>query len=172
MEDQSAIARKRLIGAVARQRDRDLFARQFADAIGRQRARVGEGFVEHVGDAVDQREIGGRDGAGAVVSGEAVRDRRRIGGFVKRRLIETDGAGLDRLRARFGHQRHHRARSDAARQKGAERYVGAHPVGLIEGGRTTRPIRRGDLITRDNVVLPAGSRIVELRARQDRMVHG
>lgn len=54
----------------------------------------------------------------------------------------------------------------------AARAVGAHPVGLIEGGRTTRPIRRGDLITRDNVVLPAGSRIVELRARQDRMVHG
>ena len=54
----------------------------------------------------------------------------------------------------------------------AARAVGAHPVGLIEGGRTTQAIRRGDLITRANTELPAGSRIVELRARQDRMVHG
>ena len=54
----------------------------------------------------------------------------------------------------------------------AARAVGAHPVGLIEGARTTQAVKRGELITRANTELPAGSRIVELRARQDLMVHG
>ena len=54
----------------------------------------------------------------------------------------------------------------------AARAVEALPIGLIEGGRTTRAIKRGDLLTRHNAVPPAGSKIVELRARQDRMVHG
>src|SRR3546814_3252284 len=65
LKDKPAIPRKRFVGAVPRQRDRHLFARQFADAIGRQRARIGKGFVEHVGDPVDQREIAGGDGTGA-----------------------------------------------------------------------------------------------------------
>ncbi|MGY6548895.1 MAG: NAD(P)H-dependent oxidoreductase [Roseinatronobacter sp.] len=46
----------------------------------------------------------------------------------------------------------------------------AIPCGLLAGARVTMPIRRGELITQANAALPEGSRIVELRARQDRMV--
>jgi predicted homoserine dehydrogenase-like protein len=54
----------------------------------------------------------------------------------------------------------------------AARAVDALPIGLIEGGRTTAAIRRGDLLTRRNAEPPAGTKIVELRRRQDLMVHG
>lgn len=54
----------------------------------------------------------------------------------------------------------------------AARAVGAWPVGLLEGGRTTKPVKRGELLTRMNAEPAPGSRIVELRQRQDRMVHG
>jgi predicted homoserine dehydrogenase-like protein len=54
----------------------------------------------------------------------------------------------------------------------AARAAGGLPIGLIEGGRTTRPIRRGELLTRMNAEPPAGSKIVELRRLQDLMVHG
>ncbi len=46
------------------------------------------------------------------------------------------------------------------------------PIGLIEGGTVTKPIRKGELLTRANVAPPDGSKIVELRRLQDRMVHG
>jgi predicted homoserine dehydrogenase-like protein len=36
----------------------------------------------------------------------------------------------------------------------------------------TRPIRKGDLITEDNTSLPEGSKIAELRKRQDDLVFG
>ncbi len=55
---------------------------------------------------------------------------------------------------------------------GAARAAGAMPIGLIEGGTVTKPIRKGDLLTRANVAPPAGSKIVELRRLQDLMVHG
>ncbi len=54
----------------------------------------------------------------------------------------------------------------------AGRAAGAMPIGLIEGGRVIRPIRKGELLTRANVAPLEGSKIVELRALQDRMVHG
>src|SRR3546814_5132702 len=101
LEDEATIARERLVGAVPRQRDRHLLARQLADAVGRQRARVGEGLVETVGDPVDQREIGGGDGAGTVIGGKAFGDLPRVCGLVQRRLVEADGAGLYRLGARL-----------------------------------------------------------------------
>src|SRR3546814_11995223 len=81
LEDEATIARERLVGAVPRQRDRHLLARQLADAVGRQRARVGEGLVETVGDPVDQREIGGGDGAGMVIGGKAFGDLPRVSGL-------------------------------------------------------------------------------------------
>lgn len=132
LEDEAAIARESLVRTVARQRDRDLFAREFAHAVGRQGARVGEGLVEHVGDLVDQFEVARRDGARAVIGREALGNLLRISRFVERRLIEADRAGLHRLRARFGHQRDDRAAVDPARQKGAERNVGDHAV--CDGG--------------------------------------
>ncbi|MBA3324462.1 MAG: homoserine dehydrogenase [Rhodobacteraceae bacterium] len=48
----------------------------------------------------------------------------------------------------------------------------AHPCGLLAGGTVTAPVAKGALLTRDNVALPAGSRIVALRARQDAMLGG
>jgi len=48
----------------------------------------------------------------------------------------------------------------------------AHPAGLLTGGSVTRPIRRGELVTSDNVTLPRNSRIVELRRRQDELLYG
>jgi predicted homoserine dehydrogenase-like protein len=54
----------------------------------------------------------------------------------------------------------------------AARAAGAVPIGLVEGGRTTRAIRRGELLSRLNTSLPTDSRIVELRRRQDLMIHG
>ncbi len=50
--------------------------------------------------------------------------------------------------------------------------AGAIPCGLLQGGTVTAPIRKGELITRANAVPPAGSKIAELRARQDKLVHG
>ena len=36
----------------------------------------------------------------------------------------------------------------------------------------TKPIAKGQLITTANTAVPAGSKIAELRARQDRLVYG
>jgi predicted homoserine dehydrogenase-like protein len=52
------------------------------------------------------------------------------------------------------------------------RAAGALPAGLLPGARVTQPIAKGALITRDNTALPADSKIVALRARQDAMVFG
>jgi len=52
------------------------------------------------------------------------------------------------------------------------RAMRAHPAGLLTGGRVTGTIRRGELITADNVTLPTASRIVELRRLQDELLYG
>ncbi len=46
----------------------------------------------------------------------------------------------------------------------------AIPCGLLEGGTVTRPIAKGELITRDNAMVAKGSKIAELRKRQDEMI--
>lgn len=48
----------------------------------------------------------------------------------------------------------------------------AIPCGLLQGGTVTQPIAKGALITYDNAAPPPGSRIAELRARQDALVFG
>ena len=48
----------------------------------------------------------------------------------------------------------------------------AIPVGLLDGARTTKAVKKGELITILNTSLPSDSRIVELRQRQDRLIHG
>ncbi|MEQ1899328.1 MAG: SAF domain-containing protein [Devosia sp.] len=57
--------------------------------------------------------------------------------------------------------------SDARRQQ-------AVPVGLLEGGKVTAPIRKGDLITRANAAPDATTRLYALRKLQDEMLglHG
>ncbi len=48
----------------------------------------------------------------------------------------------------------------------------AIPCGLLAGCSVTAPVRKGALITYQNTRVPEGSKIAELRARQDRLVHG
>ncbi len=45
------------------------------------------------------------------------------------------------------------------------------PVGLLEGGKVTAPIRKGDLITRANATPDTSTLLYELRQRQDRMLN-
>ncbi|ODT05668.1 MAG: homoserine dehydrogenase, partial [Mesorhizobium sp. SCN 65-20] len=47
----------------------------------------------------------------------------------------------------------------------------AIPCGLLQGGTVTAPIRKGELITYANAAVAPGSKIAELRARQDRLVY-
>jgi predicted homoserine dehydrogenase-like protein len=46
------------------------------------------------------------------------------------------------------------------------------PCGLLEGGRTTGPVRKGELLTYDNAAVDGAARIVALRRRQDDMLAG
>ncbi|MBT1156326.1 homoserine dehydrogenase [Aminobacter anthyllidis] len=55
---------------------------------------------------------------------------------------------------------------------GEARAAKAIPCGLLQGGVVTAPIRKGELITTANAAVAAGSKIAELRARQDRLVYG
>jgi predicted homoserine dehydrogenase-like protein len=48
--------------------------------------------------------------------------------------------------------------------------AGGVPCGLLEKGKVTRAIRKGELLTYDNVALDQGSRIVALRRRQDELL--
>lgn len=54
----------------------------------------------------------------------------------------------------------------------AARSANALPCGLLAGGSVTKPIAKGELITSRNAVLPQGSRIAALRARQDALLFG
>lgn len=51
------------------------------------------------------------------------------------------------------------------------RAAGAVPCGLLQGGTVTAPVARGGLLTYANAAPAPGSKIAELRARQDRLVH-
>ena len=59
-----------------------------------------------------------------------------------------------------------------AMEAGRARGLGARPSGLLFGATVTASIRKGELITRYNTALPPGSRIAEMRDRQDRMIFG
>jgi predicted homoserine dehydrogenase-like protein len=48
----------------------------------------------------------------------------------------------------------------------------AIPCGLLHGASVIKPIAKGQLITTANTAVPPGSKIAELRARQDRLVYG
>ena len=48
----------------------------------------------------------------------------------------------------------------------------AIPCGLLHHATVTKPIAKGHLITTANTQVPAGSKIAELRARQDKLVYG
>ena len=48
----------------------------------------------------------------------------------------------------------------------------AIPCGLLEMGKVTKPIRKGELITYGNATVDQASRIVALRQRQDELLAG
>jgi predicted homoserine dehydrogenase-like protein len=52
------------------------------------------------------------------------------------------------------------------------RAAGAIPVGLLEGGRATRPVAKGELLTRANAAPDTTTRLHALRMAQDAMLHG
>jgi len=52
------------------------------------------------------------------------------------------------------------------------RHAKGVPCGLLEGGKVTKPVKRGELLTSDNVAVDAASGIVALRKRQDDLLHG
>jgi predicted homoserine dehydrogenase-like protein len=52
------------------------------------------------------------------------------------------------------------------------RHAKGVPCGLLEGGKVTKQIKRGELLTSDNVEVDAASGIVALRKRQDDLLHG
>jgi predicted homoserine dehydrogenase-like protein len=48
----------------------------------------------------------------------------------------------------------------------------AIPCGLLENGKVTKPIRKGELLTYANCAVDATAGIVALRKRQDDMLKG
>jgi predicted homoserine dehydrogenase-like protein len=50
------------------------------------------------------------------------------------------------------------------------RAQGAVPVGLLEGGKVTAPVKKGELLTRANAAPDPTTRLFALRAEQDRML--
>lgn len=48
----------------------------------------------------------------------------------------------------------------------------AIPCGLLEGGTVSSPIKKGALLTYENATVEAGSKLAQLRARQDELVAG
>lgn len=53
---------------------------------------------------------------------------------------------------------------------GDARAAGGYPVGLLEGGRVTAPVKKGALLTRQNCMPDTTTRLFALRAEQDRML--
>jgi predicted homoserine dehydrogenase-like protein len=48
----------------------------------------------------------------------------------------------------------------------------AVPVGLLEGGKVLKPVKKGELLTADNAVPDRATRLYELRRLQDEMLYG
>jgi predicted homoserine dehydrogenase-like protein len=51
------------------------------------------------------------------------------------------------------------------------RRSGAVPVGLLEGGKVLKPVRKGELLTSDNALPDVTTRLYDLRRRQDEMLY-
>ena len=100
----ASITGKVLIAAVTGQRHGDPLARGLADAVGRHRRAVGEGFVEQPSQPVDQREVVGLHRVCPVVGVIALGDLQGIRGLVELGDVETDRTGLDRLIDQPRHQ--------------------------------------------------------------------
>jgi predicted homoserine dehydrogenase-like protein len=52
------------------------------------------------------------------------------------------------------------------------RVANAMPCGLLEKGTVTKPVRKGELLTRDNTIVRDGSKVAAIRALQDKWIAG
>jgi predicted homoserine dehydrogenase-like protein len=52
------------------------------------------------------------------------------------------------------------------------REKGAVPVGLLEGGKVLKPVRKGELLTSHNAAPDPTTKLFALRQRQDQMLVG
>ena len=128
------IAEEQLVAAVAGQRDRHALARDLRHEIRRHRRRIGERLVEHVREPIDDGEHLPVVARLLVVLGaEMAGDRRGVVRFVELRVLEADRERPHRRRTLLLHQRDDERRVDAARQEGAERHVGDHPLANRRG---------------------------------------
>ncbi|MGO4839117.1 SAF domain-containing protein, partial [Rhizobiaceae sp. 2RAB30] len=48
----------------------------------------------------------------------------------------------------------------------------AVPVGLLEGGKVLKPVRKGELLTSDNAAPDPTTNLFRLRRKQDEMLYG
>jgi predicted homoserine dehydrogenase-like protein len=55
---------------------------------------------------------------------------------------------------------------------GEARAQNAVPVGLLEGGKVLKPVRKGELLTTANALPDTTTRLYALRKRQDEMLYG
>jgi predicted homoserine dehydrogenase-like protein len=55
---------------------------------------------------------------------------------------------------------------------GEARAQRAVPVGLLEGGKVLKPVRKGELLTADNAAPDQTTRLFALRRLQDEMLYG
>jgi predicted homoserine dehydrogenase-like protein len=55
---------------------------------------------------------------------------------------------------------------------GEARTQHAVPVGLLEGGKVLRPVKKGELLTTGNASPDPTTRLFALRKRQDEMLYG
>ena len=103
-----------------------MFARQLANAVGRDGGAVCKRLVVQARQRIDQVEVVTLDGFNAVVGvvpvGHLLGERR----FVEGRVVECDGAGIDGLLRQTGHHRHNRAAVDSTGQKSTQRHFGDH----------------------------------------------
>jgi predicted homoserine dehydrogenase-like protein len=59
-----------------------------------------------------------------------------------------------------------------AMEAGEARAAGALPCGLAEGATVRVPVKKGELLTWDNIAVNPQDRLVEFRRRQDALVYG
>ena len=94
VEAVAPVAAEILVAAVAGQRDRDVLARQLADAVGRNRGAVGIRFVVQRRETVHEVEVVACDVIDEMTGAVPVRDLLREAGLVERRIVERDRAGV------------------------------------------------------------------------------
>ncbi len=129
-----AVAAEELVGALTRERDRDLAARELAEGQEAQRGEVGERLVEVPHEARELGRVAAHRHLELVVVGAVPRGHAARVAELGVLAREAHREGLDGLAHVPPHERDDQARVEAAAQHGAERHVAheAHAHGLVE----------------------------------------